>query len=69
MLQQCIALGGSVTGEHGVGARKVDFMPRQFQSPDLEALKRVRYSFDPYGLLNPGKIMNPEPRTLNPEPL
>jgi glycolate oxidase len=60
-LEACIALGGSVTGEHGVGSRKVDFMPRQFQSPDLEALRRVRYSFDPYGLLNPGKIMNSEP--------
>jgi glycolate oxidase len=67
LLEQCIASGGSVTGEHGVGARKVDFMPRQFQSPDLEAFKRVRYSFDPYGLLNPGKIMNSELRILNPE--
>ncbi len=69
MFEQCIALGGSVTGEHGIGARKVDFMPRQFQSPDLEALRRVRYSFDPYGLLNPGKIMNSELRSLNSEPL
>jgi glycolate dehydrogenase FAD-linked subunit len=58
IFQQCIALGGSVTGEHGVGARKVDFMPRQFQSPDLESLRRVRHSFDPYGLLNPGKVFS-----------
>ncbi|MGA2796598.1 MAG: FAD-linked oxidase C-terminal domain-containing protein [Thermoguttaceae bacterium] len=69
LLQQCIALGGSVSGEHGVGTRKVDLMPRQFQSPDLEALNRVRYSFDPYGLLNPGKIMNSELLTLNPKPV
>ena len=58
MFEQCIALGGSVTGEHGIGARKVDFMPRQFQSSDLEVLKHVRFSFDPYSLLNPGKILS-----------
>jgi glycolate oxidase len=69
LLEACIAMGGSVTGEHGVGAKKVDLMPRQFQSPDLEALRRVRYSFDPYGLLNPGKIMNSELRALSPEPV
>ncbi len=67
LLDECIALGGSATGEHGVGARKVDLMPRQFQAADLEALKRVRYSFDPYGLFNPGKLLNSKPRTLNPE--
>jgi glycolate oxidase len=55
LLDACIALGGSVTAEHGIGARKVDFMLRQFQSADLEAFQRVRYSFDPYGLFNPGK--------------
>lgn len=56
-LQQCIALGGGIAAEHGIGSRKVDFMPRQFQSADMEAMKRVRYSFDPYGLLNPGKVL------------
>jgi glycolate oxidase len=69
MFEQCIALGGSVTGEHGVGARKVDLLPRQFQSTDLEALRRVRCSFDPYGLLNPDKILNSKSRTSNPEPV
>ncbi|MGD0655667.1 MAG: FAD-linked oxidase C-terminal domain-containing protein [Thermoguttaceae bacterium] len=65
LLQQCIALGGSVTGEHGVGSRKADFMPRQFQSVDLEALRRVRYSFDPYGLFNPGKLLPAQVPGLN----
>jgi glycolate oxidase len=57
LLAECVAIGGSVTGEHGVGSRKIDFMPRQFQSADLEAFQRVRYSFDPYGLFNPGKLL------------
>ncbi len=61
LLDACIALGGSVTAEHGVGARKVDFMPRQFHPADLEAMQRVRYSFDPYGLFNPGKLLHSEP--------
>jgi glycolate oxidase len=57
LLAECIASGGSVTGEHGVGSRKIDFMPRQFQTADLEAFQRVRYSFDPYGIFNPGKLL------------
>ncbi len=65
MLEQCIALGGSVTGEHGIGARKVDLMPRQFQPADLEALRRVRYSFDPYGLFNPDKLLPAQAPGLN----
>jgi glycolate oxidase len=57
LLEQCITLGGSVTSEHGIGARKVDFMPKQFQPADLEAIQRVRYSFEPCGRFNPDKVL------------
>ncbi len=60
LLAECVALGGSVTAEHGVGSRKVAFMPLQFQAADLEAMQSVRYSFDPYGLFNPGKLLHSE---------
>ena len=52
LLDHCIALGGSVTGEHGIGTRKADFMPKQFQPADLQALQHIRYSFDPSSIFN-----------------
>jgi glycolate oxidase len=57
LLSECLALGGSVAGEHGIGSRKTAFMPRQYRPGDLEAMQRVRYSFDPYELFNPGKLL------------
>ncbi len=53
--------GGSITGEHGVGADKADYMPRMFSDDDLDVMQRVRRAFDPKGLCNPGKIF-PTPR-------
>ena len=64
LLEACIACGGSATGAHGVGAKKVDFMTRQFQPADLEALQRVRLAFDPCGLLNPHKVLPAQAREL-----
>jgi glycolate oxidase len=57
LLEACIATGGGISGEHGVGSRKTDLMPMQFKAADLEALKQVRYSFDPRGTFNPGKTI------------
>jgi glycolate oxidase len=65
LLDECIALGGSVTAEHGVGMRKVDFMPRQYQPADLNAMEWVKTSFDPYGGLNPGKLLPAQVSGLN----
>jgi glycolate oxidase len=62
ILAECIALGGSITAEHGIGSKKADALAVQFQDNDLEAIEQVRYSFDPHGRFNPGKItssMNP----------
>ena len=57
MVQVSIEVGGSLTGEHGVGLEKRDFMPLMFSDTDLEIMKRIRYLFDPKGLCNPDKIL------------
>ncbi|HSB81415.1 MAG TPA: FAD-linked oxidase C-terminal domain-containing protein [Candidatus Methylomirabilis sp.] len=56
LMQRCIAVGGSITGEHGVGFEKKDFMPLMYSSTDLEAMAKVKRVWNPDGLLNPGKI-------------
>jgi len=57
LLEECIACGGSVTAEHGIGVEKLEFMPRLFAAPDLEVMRRVRRVFDPSEKLNPGKLI------------
>jgi glycolate oxidase len=57
LLGECIACGGSVTAEHGVGVEKLAFMSRLFGEADLAAMARVRESFNPSGRLNPGKLL------------
>jgi len=57
LLEECIACGGSVTAEHGVGVEKIAFMSKLFGPTDLEAMRRIRTAFDPEGLLNPGKLI------------
>jgi glycolate oxidase len=52
----CIDMGGSITGEHGVGIEKRDFLPVLFNAEEVECLKRVRAAFDPLGIANPGKM-------------
>jgi glycolate oxidase len=52
----CIGLGGSITGEHGVGIEKRDFMPRLFGAADLDAMWRLRLAIDPGQLANRGKM-------------
>ena len=61
ILRACLDLGGSITGEHGVGVDKKGQMPAMFSESDLEGFHRLRCAFDPYGLANPGKVM-PTPR-------
>jgi len=55
VLEECIACGGSITAEHGVGIEKTDLMEKLFAPADLRAMHRVRQAFDPAGRLNPGK--------------
>jgi glycolate oxidase len=61
ILKLCVRAGGSITGEHGVGIEKREFMPEMFAEPDLQTMQRVRVAFDPRNLCNPGKIF-PRPR-------
>ena len=57
ILELSVKLGGTVTGEHGVGIEKLDSMCAQFASPELELFHRLKEAFDPVGLLNPGKAV------------
>jgi len=61
ILDVCVEAGGSLTGEHGVGVDKVCSMPKLFGADDLAVMARLRASFDPDGLANPGKVL-PTPR-------
>ncbi len=67
ILDLCIAHGGSITGEHGVGSDKAKFMPRMFTDDDLDTMQMVRCAFDPASLSNPGKIF-PTPRLCGERP-
>lgn len=56
ILHQCVELGGSVTGEHGIGVEKIDFMAKQFSKDDLDAMRLLRAVFDPELRCNPHKM-------------
>ncbi|AFZ25627.1 glycolate oxidase, subunit GlcD [Cylindrospermum stagnale PCC 7417] len=62
ILKLCVKVGGSISGEHGIGADKKCYMPDMFSEADLETMQWVRQVFNPQGLANPGKIF-PTPRT------
>jgi len=57
ILQLCVEVGGTITGEHGVGMEKIDQMCVQFRSTELAQFHSVKAAFDPSGLLNPGKAV------------
>ena len=66
-LDLCIAAGGSITGEHGVGQDKKYAMSKMFAEPDLATMQRVRCAFDPLNLSNPTKVF-PTPRLCGEKP-
>ncbi|MBT9332201.1 FAD-linked oxidase C-terminal domain-containing protein [Paracidobacterium acidisoli] len=61
ILRLCVDLGGSITGEHGVGKEKQEAMGYMFSEPDLDTMQRVRCAFDPQNIANPDKLF-PRPR-------
>src|SRR5436305_10155985 len=61
IMEICVGVGGSITGEHGVGLDKSSYLPLIFSEDDMDAMLRVRAAFDPSGHCNPGKII-PLPR-------
>jgi len=71
VLEECIRLGGAVTGEHGVGIEKAKYMPKMYSPEDLGVMISLKNLFDPEGVLNPHKIFpsngsgaDEEPKTL-----
>jgi glycolate oxidase len=56
IMRACLDVGGSITGEHGVGSDKMDYMPWAFGSATLEMMCEVRRAFDPDSRSNPGKV-------------
>jgi glycolate oxidase len=62
ILELCVRVGGTVTGEHGVGVEKLDTMCAQFDAATMQAFFGVRKAFDPAGILNPGKAIPTLPR-------
>ena len=65
ILRLCIRLGGSITGEHGVGVEKRSFLPEMFAEDDMELMRRLRTAVDPGELANRGKMLEP---TWGPDP-
>ncbi len=57
IMQACIAVGGTVTGEHGIGLDKLGYMPLIFSQDSLNRMCRLRDAFDPHRLANPGKVV------------
>ena len=57
ILAECIRLGGSVTGEHGIGVEKIDFMPLMFTPDDLHYMVRLRTALQPREPVQPGKML------------
>ncbi|MBI1903088.1 MAG: FAD-binding protein [Planctomycetia bacterium] len=57
ILDECLACGGSVTGEHGIGVEKINFMAKMFSASDLDVMGRLRHAFNPAGRLSPRKML------------
>ena len=58
---RAIELGGTITGEHGVGLAKKDFLPAAVGELNVGVMRSIKAAFDPRGILNPGKIFDPRP--------
>ena len=61
LLRACIEMGGTVTGEHGVGMDKAKNLPLQYAEADLNFMYRLRRAFDPDSIMNPGKLLPSHP--------
>ena len=56
ILKMCVEMGGSLTGEHGIGVEKRDYLPEMFTADEIDCMQRIRAAFDPLGIANPGKM-------------
>jgi len=62
LFRSVVALGGSISGEHGIGYRKARYLGLELSPATIALMKRVKRAFDPSGVLNPGKIFPPDDR-------
>jgi glycolate oxidase len=73
ILQLCIRYGGSITGEHGVGMEKREYLPQMYGEVDMDVMRSLRRAIDPRELSNPGKMFPggdaPSLRLIGPHPL
>ena len=60
VFEATLALGGQLSGEHGIGLAKRDFMGLALDPPTLAAMRAIKRIFDPDGILNPGKLLPPQ---------
>lgn len=60
LVGEALALGGTATGEHGVGVGKQKFMLREHGAPALNVMRQIKHLLDPHGILNPGKVLDEE---------
>ena len=56
ILKMCVRFGGSITGEHGIGMEKRDYLPAMFGEADIEVMRAIRLQIDPHELSNQGKM-------------
>jgi glycolate oxidase len=56
ILKMCVEMGGSLTGEHGIGVEKNNYLPDMFSAAEIACMQRLRDAFDPLGIANPGKM-------------
>jgi len=63
ILQMCIDLGGSITGEHGIGVEKLKYVPAMFSDSDIDAMQSIRLNIDPHELSNRGKMLPGDAKT------
>ena len=61
ILRKCVDVGGTLTGEHGVGLEKQPYLPWVMSEADIRAQRSLKRAFDPKYQLNPGKIFPPDP--------
>ena len=62
LYREAARLGGTISGEHGIGSKRRDYLPIVLDKASIEAMRAVKSAFDPNGILNPGKIL-PAPST------
>jgi len=59
LFEKILTMGGTITGEHGIGITKAPYLEMEIPKPGLDLMNRIKKSFDPKGILNPGKILLP----------